>query len=257
MSRIISSLFVAFSFAAAAGYSVSTPVAEAHGCETGCGGGWGGLGIDLDLDLDIDVGLDIDLGTCFDIDVGLGADCAIVADVDAELYCNPLSVEAACIAELGLDCGLDAFLGCVADMTAHCEAEIEAGGALFCDGVFLGADACLGGLGGLLGIDIDLDIDACFDVDLGVDVDLDVDICLDVGLGVDVDCDVALGVECLAKCDPVAVEAACLVELGDDCSLHEMAACQAGLIAHCEAACNLGGALFCDGDIYAGFFFCG
>ncbi|MBZ5714650.1 hypothetical protein [Nannocystis pusilla] len=254
MSLAISSFFAIFAFTASSTVAAPEPP-QTHGCEGSCG--WGGLDLDFGIDVDIDLGLDLDLGDCFDIDVGLGADCALVTDVDAALYCNPLSVEAACIAELGLDCGLDAFIACVADMTAHCEAEIEAGGALFCDGVFVGADVCLGGLG--LGLDIDLDLDACFDVDLDVDVDLDldIDICLDLGLGVDVDCEVALGAECMAACSPVAVEAACLLELGEDCSFHEFASCQADLIAHCEAACHLGGALFCDGDIYAGFGFCG
>lgn len=255
MSRTIISSFVSiFAFAATA---VAVTPAQAHGeCQFGCGGGGG---LDLDLDLGIDLGLDLDLGQCFDIDLELGAACGIVADVDAELYCNPLSVEAACYAELGVDCGLDAFAACVAEVTAHCQAEIEAGGALFCDGVFIGAETCLWGL---LDDDIDLDVDACFDVDLGVDVDIDIDIdldlnpCIDLDLDADVECGVAVGLECVAQCTPLAVEAACIAKLGEDCELHDFAACQVELIGECVAACDLDGALFCGAGIFAGLDIC-
>jgi hypothetical protein len=246
MSRFISSALTIFAFAATVG-AVTPANALLGGCLLGCGGG--GLGIDIGLDLDLD--LDLDLGACFDIDLDLGAACTVVAGVDASLYCDPLSVEAVCAAELGLNPDIEVWAACLAQVTAHCEAEIEAGGALFCDGLFVGADICLGGLLG-----IDLDVDAALDVDLGLDVDLDLDLgvdaCFDVDLDVGVDCEVALGLECIAKCDPLAVQAACLVELGLDADLHAFAACEAALIAHCYAACELDGALFCDGDIYVG-----
>lgn len=248
MSRIITSLSVFFAVAV-----VAEPAQAAlGGCQDGCMGGHGSfLGIELDLGGD----LDLDLGSCFDIDVELGAACALVADVDADLYCDPLSVEAACVAELGVDCGVEAFAACVVDMTAHCAAEIEAGGALFCDGLFVGADICLGGL-----IGVELDADACFDVDLDLDVDVDLDLDLDACLDVELDADVACGVEvdaaCAAKCSPAAVEAACVAELGLDCELHAFAACQVELIADCVAQCELGGAVFCDGDIYVGADIC-
>jgi hypothetical protein len=242
MSRIIHCLPVFLAFAVAA----EPAQAAWGGCQDGCLGGNGGfLGIELDLDGDLD--LDLDLGTCFDLDLGLGAACALVADVDADLYCDPLSVEAACIAELGVDCGVEAFAACVVDMTAHCAAEIEAGGALFCDGLFVGADGCFGGLLGAL-----LDIDACFDVDLDVDVDLDLGVCHDVELDADVECGVEVDAACAAKCTPAAVEAACVAELGLDCDLHAFAACQVELIADCVVACELDGAAFCDGEIYVG-----
>lgn len=240
MSRIIHCLPVFLAFTVAAG-----PVQAAWGgCGEGCLGGSGRiLGIELDLDGD----LDLDLGTCFDVAVELGAACALVADVDADLYCDPLTVEAACVAELGVDCGVEAFAACVVAMTAHCAAEIEAGGALFCDGLFVGADACLGGLVG-----VELDADACFDVELEVDVDLDLDVCLDVELDADVACAVEVDAACAAKCTPAAVEAACVAEIGLDGDLHAFAACQVELIADCLAACELGGAAFCGGEIYVG-----
>lgn len=244
MSRIMSSVLTSFAFAATIG--AATPAhALFGGCLFGCGG------LDLDFDIDIGLDLDLDLGMCFDLGLRFGADCAVVAGVDASLYCDPLSVEAVCVAEVGLDADLEVFADCLAQVTAHCKAEVEAGGALFCEGEFVGADTCLLGL-----IGVDLDLDACFDVDLGADVDLGIDLgvdaCFDVGLDVAVGCEVELGLGCLAKCDPLAVELACLAELGVDADLHAFAACEASLVAHCLAACTLGGALFCDGDIYVG-----
>ena len=238
--------------------AVSTPTHTA-GCGNGCGGGLlGGFGLGIDLgggdDDGGDVDLDVELGDCFGVDIEVGASCGVVVGVDALLECNPLSVEAACIAELGEDCGIDAFLACTAELTAHCEAELNAGGALFCDGVFVGADTCLGGID----VDVDVDVDACVDVDLDadLDLDLDLDVCLDLNLGLNLGCKVAVDAACHAKCDPIAVEAKCEAELGDDCELHEYAACEAEVIAQCHADCEADGAVFCKGGVYVGADLC-
>lgn len=229
-----------------------------NNCGFGCGGGLLGdlFGIIGDDDDDGEGGIDIDLelGDCLGVDIEVGAKCGIVAGVDALLECDPLSVEAACIAELGLDCGLEAFAACTAELTAHCKAEVEAGGALFCDGHFIGGDNCLGGID----VDVDIDGDACVDVDLGGDIELDLDLglCLDLDLDLNLDCEVYVDAECHAKCDPIAVQAECEAELGLDCELHEYAACQAEVMADCHAKCDVDGALFCDGYIYAGADIC-
>jgi hypothetical protein len=252
MLATLSTIVLALNFAPA-----PAPTLQAQeGCGGDCGGNGGFfLGIDLGGDIDLDV--DVDLGDCLGVDVELGANCVVLAGVDALVECNPLSVEAACLAELGVDCGLEAFVACTAELTAHCQAEVLAGGALFCDGAFIGADICLGGLD----VDVNVDADACVDIDLGGDVDLDIDldadICLDLDLDVSLDCEVEVDAACHAKCDPIAVEAACYAELGADCEdLHAFAACQADVIANCHAQCDLDGALFCDGDIYAGADIC-
>lgn len=216
------------------------------------------------IDLDLDLGLDLELGHCFNVDVDLGAVCGVVADVDANIACNPLSVEAACYAELGKDCGLEAFIACTAEVTAQCKAELEAGGALFCDGAFIGADICLGGLLDL-DLGIDLDVDACLDVDLDADLDLDgllglvdigLGICLDVTLDANVSCDISVGDACKQACVPDAVEQPCLDILGENCTNHEFAACQTELLKNMESDCDLGGAVLCDADIYVGADIC-
>ena len=215
------------------------------GIDLGGGGGGNGGG---------DVDIDVELGDCFGVDIEVGAACGVLVGVDALLECDPLSVEAACIAELGEDCGIEAFAACTAQLTAHCEAEVKAGGALFCDGVFVGADTCLGGID----VDVDVDVDACVDVDLDadLDLDLDLDVCLDLNLGLNLGCKVAVDAACHAKCDPIAVEAKCEAELGDDCELHEYAACEAEVIAQCHADCEADGAVFCKGGVYVGADLC-
>jgi len=223
------------------------------GVEHGCGvcGLLGG--IFGDDDDDDDGGIDIDLGDCLGVDIDVGASCGIVAGLDFWAECNPLAVEAACIAELGADCGVEAFAACTAQLVAHCQAELEAGGALFCDGVFIGADVCLGGID--VDVDVDLEGDMCI---LGEDIDLDIDLdlCLDLDLGLNLDCSLEVGAQCLAACDPIAVEAKCYAELGYDCSLEAFAACQVEAIAQCCADCEAGGALFCDGGVYVGAEIC-
>jgi hypothetical protein len=228
------------------------------GVEHGCGvcGLLGGIfGDDDDDDDDNDGGIDIDIGDCLGVDIDVGASCGVVAGLDFWAECNPLAVEAACIAELGEDCGIEAFAACTAELVAHCQAELEAGGALFCDGVFVGADVCLGGID--VDVDIDLEGDTCIlGEDIDVDLDVDLDLCLDLDLGLNLDCAVEVGAECLAACDPIAVEAKCYAELGYDCSLEAFAACQVEAIAECCADCELGGALFCDGGVYVGADIC-
>ena len=229
----------------------------AHG---GDGGGLLGGGLLLGIGLGGDGeggGVEVALGDCFGVDIEKHADCGILVGVDAMLECNPLSVEAACVAELGANCGLAAFAACTAALTAHCEAELLAGGALFCEGHFIGADACLGGID----VDIDLDADECVDVDLGGDVDLDdfdvdLGLCLDLDLGLGVDCYIAQDAGCHAKCDPIAAEAYCGARISDDDEIHAYAACQAEVVAHCHEQCDDDGAVFCDGDIYAGADLC-
>ena len=247
-------------FALTSPATIAQPTTDTeHGCSLGCGLG-GLLGIDLggdddDGDDDGEGGIDIDLGDCLGVDIEVGASCGVVAGLDFFAECNPLAVQAACIAELGEDCGLEAFAACEAQLVAHCQAELEAGGALFCDGVFVGADVCLGGID--VDVDVDLEGDSCIDgEDDGIDVDLDLDVCLDLDLGLNLDCAVEVGAECYAACDPIAVEAACYAELGYDCSLEAFAACQAQVQAQCWADCDVDGALFCDGGVYVGADIC-
>lgn len=221
--------------------------------QPGKGNGGGLLGGLLGGDGEVEV----KLGDCLGVDIAVKAECGVLAGAKAALECNPLSVEAACIAELGVDCGVEAFAACTAELTAHCEAEALAGGALFCDGNFIGADTCLGNID----VDVKIDAEGCVDVDLGDDVDLEIDleasVCLDLSLDLGAECYISLGAECHAKCDPIAVEAACEAEFdGDDDELHAFAACQAGLLAQCHANCDANGSLFCDGTIYAGADLC-
>jgi hypothetical protein len=221
-----------------------------NGCWWGCGGGIE-IGIDIGGGGDDDDGgvdVDVDLGDCLDVDIEAGASCGILAGLDFYAECDPLSVEAACIAELGADCGLEAFAACTAELTAHCQAELEADGALFCDGHFIGGGGCLDEID----VDVDIDLLECVDLDVDVDVDVDLDLCLNLEL----DLDVEVGAECLVACDPIAVEAWCYAELGDDCSLDEFAACQAEVIAECQAGCEAEGSVFCDGGVYAGLDLC-
>ncbi len=197
--------------------------------------------------------LHVALGDCLGVEIEVGASCGVLTGAAAALECDPLSVEAGCIAELGPDCGGEAFAACTAALTAHCEAEVQAGGALFCGGTFIGADTCLG----QIDVDVDIDAEACVDVDLGGDVDLDRGVCRDLGPGLGAQCHVSLGAQCHAKCDPAAARAACAAELGGgDDELHAFAACQAAAIVQCDADCDGDGALFCEGSSYAGAGLC-
>ncbi|MFY0539387.1 hypothetical protein [Nannocystis pusilla] len=93
--------------------------------------------------------------------------------------------------------------------------------------------------------DVDLDLDP-FDLDPD---DLDLDECFDLGFDLETDCEVVEGLECLAQCDPLAVQLACVAELGWDADLQLFAACAAELTSECIDACADEGALFCDGDV--------
>ena len=106
MSRIIPAIATALAFIAVA---AAPSVAEAH-LLSGlfC---WDHCGEDDDPK--------DDEGTCHHLDIDVGAACGVITDLDLELVCDPLSVHAACIADLGIDCGLEAFAACVAEVTAE------------------------------------------------------------------------------------------------------------------------------------------
>ena len=249
MSATIIALFSTLAITAPINAEIAQPSRTEHGCPFGCGGGGG---------IDIDIGIGGEPDECFGIDIDVGADCGILAGLDFFAECDPLAVEAACIAELGVDCGVEAFAACTASLVAQCQADLEAGGAIFCDGQFVGGDLCWGGID----VDVDVDLDGCLDLDVDVDVDVDLDLCLNVDLDLNLDCAVEVGAECYAACDPLAVEAWCYAEVescGDydeNCDLGAFAACQAEVIAKCQADCDLEGALFCDGGVYVGADIC-
>jgi len=184
---------------------------------------------------------------CHGLDLEGGLTCGLVVGLDFWAECNPLAVEAACYAELGVDCSVEAFAECTASLVAECQAALEADGAVFCDGEFKGHAGCLGELEG----DYDHDDEGCIDGE-EVDIDLDLDLCLDIDLDLNLDCAVEVGAECYAACDPISVEAWCYAELGDDCTPHAFAACEAEVLAQCWADCEVDGALFCDGGLYVG-----
>lgn len=236
MTATILALVSTFAFAAPTTVSQPTTPTEHHiGIgKLGLPGGGGDQGKECHGDIDIDVS------------------CGLVLGLDFWLECNPLAVEAACYAKLGEDCGLQAFLDCEVELVAECQAALEADGAVFCDGHFKGDAGCWD--------DIDEDHDneggdSC-EGEEDLDVDLDLDLCLDLDLDLNLDCEVEVDAECYAACDPIAVEAWCYAELGDDCSNHEFAQCQAEVLAQCQADCEAGGAVFCDGSVYAGAELC-
>ncbi|MBL9105814.1 MAG: hypothetical protein JNL82_33140, partial [Myxococcales bacterium] len=237
MSAIILATFTSFAFTAPA--TIAAPTPPPTHTQPGCQSCGGFLGIELGGGDDDENGggIDIDLGDCLGVDIEAGASCGVVAGLDFWAECNPLAVEAACVAELGEDCGVEAFAACTAELVAHCQAELEAGGALFCDGMFVGADVCIDGID--VDVDVDLEGDSCVDgEEVDLDLDLDLDVCLDLDLDLNLDCEVEVDAECHASCDPIAVEAKCYAELGHDCSLEAFAACQAEVMAQCHADCD-------------------
>lgn len=214
------------------------------------GGLFGGQGF-----LGFGGGVKVAPGDCLGVDIAAGASCGVLTGAAALLECDPLSVEAACLAELGADSGVDAFVGCTAALTAHCQAEVNAGGALFCDGLFVGADTCLGAIE----VDVEIDAEACVEVELAEDAELNTDVAADLCLELELaaDCSFSAGAVCHAKCEPAAVEAACEGELdGRAGELHAYAACQAERMAQCHTNCDAAGSLFCGGDVYAGAELC-
>lgn len=132
-----------FNIGATPGADQDEPRADEQG-----GGLLGGL-----LDGEVHVAL----GGCLGVDIEVGASCGVLTGAGAVRECDPLTTEAACVAELGPGSGVEAFAACTAKLTAHCAAEVQAGGALFCDGDFIGAATCLG----QLDVDVEIDAEAC------------------------------------------------------------------------------------------------
>ncbi len=108
------------------------------------------------------------LGDCLGVDIAVGASCGVLAGVGAALECDARSVEAACLAELGGGRSSETLAACTAELTAHCVAEVDAGGALFCDGHFVGAGSCLAGID----VDVKIDAEACVAGEPGEEGDL-------------------------------------------------------------------------------------
>lgn len=179
---------------------------------------------------------------CHDVGVGPDSICTVLSGAAAADSCTPLSVERACFAGLEWDDDLSTVATCTSDLVAECEAEVTGGGALFCDGYYVGAPICAN----------DLDVPLQDEAAPIPTTDVDPGACMSPELSAELSCSVASGMSCALLCEPAATEVWCLAALGEDADWHAFTGCQSALLDECAAGCEGEGAVFCDGWIFGG-----
>ncbi|MEZ4450825.1 MAG: hypothetical protein R3B09_15195 [Nannocystaceae bacterium] len=179
---------------------------------------------------------------CHDTDVRPDSVCNILSGAAAASACSPLSVERACFSSLEGDDDLYTVATCTGDLVTQCTSEVMNGGALFCDGYYVGAPICAN----------DLDVDLDDEVAPTPTPDVDPGACLAPELTAELSCSVASGMSCALLCEPSATEIWCIQALGEDADWHSFTSCQTSLLDSCAAGCEGDGAVFCDGWIYGG-----
>lgn len=186
---------------------------------------------------------DAALEACGNIHIEAGAQCEIIPPgTECQVHCTPLSVRAACAAELYLECDgqcdASASVECTADCDASCRAECDADpGSFDCRG------ACQADCEGACSARCSSGDDDCF-----------------------AQCQATCSAECDAECSVVPPEAdceaqcdaccagSCTAEANIDCQLDcqgdAFGTCEVELQGECTADCqSTQGALFCD-DAY-------
>ncbi|MGD8859216.1 MAG: hypothetical protein PVI30_04340 [Myxococcales bacterium] len=176
------------------------------------------------------------LDACGDIHVQAEATCELVPPgVECEGMCTPLSVEAACAAELGVECvgSCDELPGaeCTGQCTADCEAECDElePGEIDCRG------ACEADCGGRCEAHCEAAEDSaeCVAQCRG-----------NCSASCEGSCDVELPeADCEASCE-ASCEGSCQVDTNFDCQME----CQSMGFSDCEAEIQGGCQLECEGD---------
>lgn len=170
--------------------------------------------------------------------------CNVFAGADAASACSPTSVADACAASLDAADDIYSFASCTSEMVAQCEAEVADGGALFCDGIYVGSPICAAG------IEAEIDLDLAYEAPSAPELRLDA--CIAPEVSGALACDLTTGTACTMQCDALATEVWCLAALGEEADWQAFSSCQSELMASCARSCEGDGALFCDGWIYGG-----
>lgn len=185
-----------------------------------------------------------DLTACGEIDVQANADCVIVPpSAECQTMCTPVTVQAACSAQLAVDCGAE----CSELPSVDCYASCEAGCVADCmvdPGKFECAVDCRANCNG--------------DCEATCSTSGDKSRCMAscsgaCSVGCDKECDVELpSASCDAQCK-ASCEGSCDVKTNLDCQVdcqaQGFANCQAEVTGGCKARCtSTKGALFCEGQ---------
>jgi hypothetical protein len=185
-----------------------------------------------------------DLSDCGDISLEANAECTVIPpSATCQAMCTPISVRAACSAQLAADCeagcdklpSVDCSGRCVAECTGDCTVDP---GKFDCEG------ACRVDCNGQCAAKCKADSDSagCMAQCEGA-----------CGVSCRGSCDVAPpSASCDAKCE-AGCEGSCKVDTNIDCQLEcqtkGYAKCEADIQGSCKARCKADeGALFCDGQ---------
>ncbi len=183
------------------------------------------------------------LSSCGDIFVSGEAECEVLVEGGCTAMCEPLSVQAACAADLRVDCDGQ----CNAEIEANCDVDCQAGCEGRCD-VDPGTFSCTA----------DCQADCSADCSGSCAADSDSARC-------EASCEATCSGSCDAQCSgtppsadcKASCEASCSgscqgkanIDCQIDCQADGFAECQATLEGGCEAQCQKPeGAIFCDGQ---------
>lgn len=187
------------------------------------------------------------LAACGDIHVEAEAECSVEASGGCEAQCTPLSVTAACAADLQAECSG----GCTADIDASCTASCQGSCMAECEvdpGAFECAASCSASCGGECSARCDAmagDGEARAECEASCQAECDA--------SCDASCNIDLPeADCMASCDACCggeCQASANFECQVDCQASLYAECKADIQGGCELACEKPeGALFCDGN---------
>jgi MYXO-CTERM domain-containing protein len=172
------------------------------------------------------------IGACGDIHVEAQAECEVVApSVECEGMCTPLSVRAACAAQLEASCEADCMASCTVEPGEFdCQADCRGSCMANCDGS-CEAEAS----GSEARAQCEASCEASCDGECSASCDVELP---------EADCDASCEASCEGSCTADA-NVDCQVE----CQSEGFAECEAEVQGGCEIACQSEeGALFCDGE---------
>lgn len=183
------------------------------------------------------------LDSCGNIYVSAEAECTVYANVECEAMCTPITVEAACAAELTANCQGECNVSASAECTGSCSADCTAR----CD-VKPAEFNCIADCQGSCSADCD---GRCAAGEGGAECRAS---CRASCSGsCDASCEVTPAeADCEAKCE-ASCSGSCKAEANADCQIDCQAdgyvECKADLEGGCKGHCNEPeGALFCDGQ---------
>lgn len=166
-----------------------------------------------------------DLSACGNMYVSAEAECTYVPEQECKAQCTPVHLEAACAAELSVDCNGECRLEAQASCTASCSGECMAD--------------CMVDPG-------KLDCSANCQATCGADCKAS---CRSKGgAHCEASCEANCAGSCNAKCDVVPPSASCQAKCQASCS----GSCQADANFDCQVECQADGYVDCQADLKGG-----